>query len=152
MSSSLFNSRRKESQDESNRVYQEVMSQFIEEMSSPQDKELSIILLKTLNNFVKTSSESTMQGFLMTLKNSIYQLFKDIHDHETLENRSTLTLKSIADIYLHLITKHIRGLNDMEEVKDAMHKVGNRLIENFETARYRIFNFSQQIIKDGDVR
>lgn len=151
MSNSGYISRRKESQDESNRIYQEVMNQFIQEMTSPQIKELSIILLKTLNNFVKTSNESTMQGFLMMLKNNIYQLFRDIHDHNSLENRSTLTFKSIADIYLHLITKHIRGLNNMEEIKDAMLKVGDRLIENFETAKYRIFNFSQQIIKDGDV-
>lgn len=152
MSSSLYISRRKESQDESNRIYQEVLDQCIHEMTAPQEKEISIILLKTLSNFVKTSTESTMQGFLVMLKNNIYQLFRDIHDHKSLENRSTLTFKSITDIYLHLITKHIRGLSNMEEIKDAMLRVGNTLIKNFENAKYRIFNFSQQIIKDGDVR
>ena len=151
MSSSQYISRRKESQDESNRIYQDVMYQFIQEMTSPEEKEISIILLRTLNNFVKTSAESTMQGFLVMLKTNIHQLFREIHDHKSLENRSTLTFKSITDIYLHLITKHIRGLSNMEEIKDAMLSVGNRLIENFETAKYRIFNFSQQIIKDGDV-
>ena len=151
MSTSISINRRKESQDESNRIYQDVMHQFIQEMSSPNEKEVSIILLRTLNNFVKTSNESTMQGFLMMLKNNIHQLFKDIYDHKTLENRSILTFKSVADIYLHLITKHIRGLNNMEEIKDSMLKVGNKLIENCETAKYRIFNFSQQIMKDGDV-
>ena len=143
--------RRKESQDESGRVYQEVMNQFLQEMETPQDRDISIILLKTLKNFVKTSSESTMQGFLVMLKNNIYQMFRDIHDHKSLENRSTLTFKSITDIYLHLITKHIRGLSNMEEIKQAMVGVGDRLMENFETAKYRIYNFSRQIIKDGDV-
>ena len=74
-----------------------------------------------------------------------------IKTHPALQNRTILTLRSITEIYLHLITKHIRGLSEMKEIKRAMIKVSSKLLENFETAKDRIFPFTQQIIKDGDV-
>lgn len=140
-----------DNQSPKSKSYPQILSDFISDVQNEQDTNLSIILLRTLNSLVVNSNETTMQGFLVTLKKNIADLFRDVKAHPSLENRSTLTFKSIADIYLHLITKHIRGLEGMDAVKTAMLKVANKLLENFETAKNRIFTFSQQIIKDGDV-
>lgn len=133
------------------KTYAEIRDKFISDIINEGDVDLSIYLLQTLDNLVLHLNEFTMQGFLRGLQDNIKQLFIDIKTHPALQNRTILTLRSITEIYLHLITKHIRGLSEMKEIKRAMIKVSSKLLENFETAKDRIFPFTQQIIKDGDV-
>ncbi len=108
--------------------------------------------MKALNEEVRNLEETTMQGFIQNLKQSIDYFFEKAKNHKSLKNRSLLTFRSITEIYINSITKHIRNLRTMEDIKGSIIQMGEKMIKNFEKTGERIFKFSQQIIKNNSVR
>jgi hypothetical protein len=103
------------------------------------------------NGFVDDTHESTMQGFLQALKDSVAYFFAHISGHPILLNRSLLTLRAVTELYINSITKSIKNLKSMSLIKEQMKELGDRLIFNFTSAKDRIFNLSLQIFKTDDV-
>ena len=64
--------------------------------------------IKTISNFIEESQEKTLQGLNIAIKRATEQLFRKLKDDETIpKGRSTLTLKAVSEIMIHLLNKHI---------------------------------------------
>jgi translation initiation factor eIF-2B subunit alpha len=64
--------------------------------------------IKTISNFIEESQEKTLQGLNIAIKRATEQLFRKLKDDETIpRGRSTLTLKAVSEIMIHLLNKHI---------------------------------------------
>ena len=100
-----------------------------------------------MNEFVREQKETTISGYLKNLENAIDEFFIQIKDHPLLENRSLLTLKSISELYILSTSKYTKNIQKWSiPIKDCWIAIGEKLIENFETATQRVFKLSKQII------
>lgn len=64
--------------------------------------------IKTISNFIEESQETTLQGLNIAIKRATEQLFRKLKDDEMIpKGRSTLTLKAVSEIMIHLLNKHI---------------------------------------------
>lgn len=127
-----------------------MLNNFITSIIETNESNLASSLIKSLNLEVQNLSETTMQGFIQNIKNSIQNFFKNAKGNKNLKNRSLLTFRSITEIYINSITKKIKSIKKMENIKQKILETGKELIKNFENASSRIFKFSQQIIKNNN--
>lgn len=92
-----------------------------------------------------------MSGLIQLLKNNTDFFLKSIINNCPKLSHSYLMLTSVSELYMYSITKSVRDLKSMEEIKVKLEEIGQRLIQNFDAAKSRIFKFSQTIIKANDV-
>ena len=83
-----------------------------------------------------------MQGYIQNIKQSVVRFFEKIHQNQLLVSRSSLTLKSVSELYIHSISRYVRNVKDIKNIKITLIELGNILIKNFEKAGKRIYEFS----------
>lgn len=115
------------------------------------EQNLAKVLIEAFTSVINSSTEKTMSGLIQVLKHNIDYFFKSIRNYSPKLNHSILMLNSVEELYMYSITKSVRDLKSMDEIKSRLNDIGQRLINNFITAKQRIFEYSLNIIKDNDV-
>ena len=100
---------------------------------------------------VESSNEITMSGLMLLLKNNAEFFCKNLLGHSAEYLHSILTLKSVSEIYLYSITNSVRHLRSMDDIKERLREISQRLLSNFANAKDRLFGFSLGVIKANDV-
>ena len=115
------------------------------------EQNLAKVLIEAFTSVINSSTEKTMSGLMQVLKHNIDYFFKSIRNYSPKLNHFILMLNSVEELYMYSITKSVRDLKSMDEIKSRLNDIGQRLINNFITAKQRIFEYSLNIIKANDV-
>lgn len=124
---------------------------FISLYEKDNEQNLAKVLIEAFTSVINSSTEKTMSGLIQVLKHNIDYFFKSIRNYSPKLNHSILMLNSVEELYMYSITKSVRDLKSMDEIKSRLNDIGQRLVNNFITAKQRIFEYSLNIIKANDV-
>jgi translation initiation factor eIF-2B subunit alpha len=109
--------------------------------------------IKSISKFIgEDNTEITLQGLNKSIKNASEFLFVTIsQEHLISEGRSTITLKAVSEIIIHLINKHIsRNLKeDFSSIKNSIVKLCDDLVLICEGSKKKISKFFKNAMRNG---
>jgi hypothetical protein len=92
-----------------------------------------------------------MSGLIQLLRSNSDNFFKEVIPRHSSLSSKALTLASVSELYMYIITKSVGSLRSMDQIKFRLLEISQRLINNFTAAKHRIWEFSQSIIRANDV-
>jgi translation initiation factor eIF-2B subunit alpha len=109
--------------------------------------------IKTISKYIgEDDKEKTLQGLNFKIKEASEYLFSSIaQNHVISEGRSTITLKAVSEIIIHMINKHIsRNLSfDFSFIKTSIVKLCEDLILICEGSKMKISKFFKNAMRTG---
>lgn len=109
--------------------------------------------IKTISKFIgQDDVEVTLQGLNVSIKKASEFLFVAIsQQHLISEGRSTITLKAISEIIIHLINKHIsKNLSEnFNSIKNSIVKLCDDLLQICEGSKKKISRFFINAMRTG---
>lgn len=109
------------------------------------------LLIEAYDILVSKSTESTMSGLIKLIRSNNDHFFRDVIPQHAALVPHVLTLTSVSELYMYIMTKSVGALRSMDEIKARLLDISQKLIKNFKAAKERIWEFSQSIIRANDV-
>ena len=99
-------------------LHPHIFQQMKELKIRPSNENIIQSFIRTISKFIhEDDKEKTLQGLNVKIKEASECLFLSISQERFSEGRSTITLKAISEIIIHMINKHISRNLSVDQVR-----------------------------------
>lgn len=117
------------------------------------NENIIIAFINTISKFIgEDDKEKTLRGLNVKIKEASEHLFVCIsQQHLISEGRSTITLKAVSEIIIHMINKHIsKNLSeDFNSIKNSISTLCSDLLHLCEGSKSKISKFFRNAMRTG---
>ncbi len=133
-------------------LHPHIFQQMKELQIRPSNENIIQAFIKTISKFIhEDDKEKTLQGLNVKIKEASECLFLSVSQERFSEGRSTITLKAISEIIIHMINKHIsRNLSvDFNCIKSSIVSLCEDLYQICEASKAKISKFFRNAMRTG---
>ena len=109
------------------------------------------LLIEATKQLISKAGETTMSGLVKLLQSNKASFFDRIAIDEPKLAPYVLTLLSVSEFHMHIITESVRMSGSIDQIKGRLLEESQKLSDRFKDAQNRICENSQAVIRANDV-